>query len=243
MAFTVSSYNIREGGDGRLPLIAGVIRGRQPDVVALLEANSRANAEALAHDLGMHLAYGEANNLFAVAWLSRLPPQRVENHRLAVLSKTLLEVEVSWEGNPLHLFATHLASRHDASRPEEEVSAILDILRPHAGQPHLLAGDLNALRPGDSVGSPPVGVELRGEARPGAPRRAIGLLVDAGYTDCYRVLWEAPGYTYPSDTPWLRLDYIFASPRLAPRLVACDVLAGGGARRASDHLPLWAEFA
>jgi len=244
MAFTVLSYNIQEGGGGRLPLIVGVIRGQHPDAVALLEANSRANAEALAHDLGMHLAYGDANSAYAAAWLSRLPIQRIENHRLAVLAKTLLEVEVSWEGTPLRLFTTHLASRHDAARPEEEVSAILDILRPHAGQPYLLTGDLNALRPGDPVGTLTTGVELRGEARPGAPRRTIGLIVDAGYTDCYRVLHpEAPGYTYSSDAPWLRLDYIFASPRLATRLAACDVIGEGEARRASDHLPLWVEFA
>lgn len=244
MAFTVLSYNIQEGGGGRLPLIVGVIRGQHPDAVALLEANSRANAEALAHDLGMHLAYGDANSAYAAAWLSRLPIQRIENHRLAVLAKTLLEVEVSWEGAPLRLFATHLASRHDASRPEEEVPAILDVLRPHAHQPHLLTGDLNALRPGDPVGTPPMGVVLRGEARPGTPRRPIGLLVEAGYMDCYWMLHpEAPGYTYPSEAPWLRLDYIFASPRLAPRLAACDVIGGGEARRASDHLPLWAEFA
>ncbi len=243
MAFTVLSYNIQEGGEGRLPLIVGVIRKRRPDAVALLEANSRANAETLAHDLGMHLAYGEANSAYAVAWLSRRPIQRVANHRLAILAKTLLEVEVSWEGSPLRLFATHLASRHDASRPEAEMQAILDALRRHAGQPLLFAGDLNALRPGDPVGAPPTGVEPRGDARPGAPRRAIGFLVDAGYTDCYRVRQEAPGYTYPSGAPWLRLDYIFASPRLAPRLGVCDVLAGETARRASDHLPVWATFA
>lgn len=61
----------------------------------------------------------------------------------------------------------------------------------------------------------PPGVEKRGEARPGAERRAIRLLVDAGYVDCYRALHpEEAGYTYPSDAPWLRLDYIFSSPLL-----------------------------
>lgn len=98
MAFTMLSYNIEEGGEGRIPLIASVIRGRQPDAVALLEANSRANAEALARALGMHLAYGDANNAFAVAWLCRLPPRRIANHCLAILAKTLLEVEVPLSG-------------------------------------------------------------------------------------------------------------------------------------------------
>lgn len=143
MAFTILSYNIQEGGENRLPLIAGVIRDLNPDAVALLEANSRTNAEALASGLGMHLAYGEANSAFAVAWLSRLPIRRAENHRLPVLAKTLLDVDVVWEDRPLRLFAAHLGSRHDLPQPEEEVPVILDLLRLVAGQPHLLVGDFN----------------------------------------------------------------------------------------------------
>ena len=54
MALRLLSYNILAGGEDRLSLIAGVIQ-QHPDVVALLEARSRSNAEALAHQLGMHL--------------------------------------------------------------------------------------------------------------------------------------------------------------------------------------------
>jgi exodeoxyribonuclease-3 len=93
------------------------------------------------------------------------------------------------------------------------------------------------------VGAPPRGEKRRGDAADGAPREAIRTLLDAGYTDCYRALHpREPGYTYPSDAPWLRLDYAFASLALAPRLAACDLVAVGGAERASDHLPVWAEF-
>jgi exodeoxyribonuclease-3 len=243
MTLKVLSYNIREGGDNRLSTIASIIRQQQPDAVALLEATSRANALTLARDLRMQLAFGEANNGIHIAWLSRLPIQRTENHRLAALAKTLLEIEVAWEGAALHLFATHLASRWDGRRPVDEVPAILDVLRPLVGRPHLLVGDLNALRPGDPVGIPPRGEAKRGDALPGAPRRAIGLILDAGYVDCYRRLHpQAPGYTYPSDAPWLRLDYIFAAPRMAARLYACDIVMGENAERASDHFPVWAEF-
>src|SRR5437764_10810334 len=47
MAFCVLSYNIVEGGDGRLPLIADVIGRWRGDATALLEANSRFNPESL----------------------------------------------------------------------------------------------------------------------------------------------------------------------------------------------------
>jgi endonuclease/exonuclease/phosphatase (EEP) superfamily protein YafD len=69
----VLSYNIREGGNNRLPGIAAIIREQQPDAVALLEATSRANALALAQDLRVQLVFGEASNGIHVAWLSRLP--------------------------------------------------------------------------------------------------------------------------------------------------------------------------
>jgi endonuclease/exonuclease/phosphatase family metal-dependent hydrolase len=240
----ILSYNIREGGNDRLPGIAAIIRKQQPDAVALLEATSRANALTLAQDLQMQLVFGEANNGIHVAWLSRLPIQRERNHRLVALAKTLLEIEVAWAGAPLRLFATHLASRWDGRQPVDEVPAILDVLRPLAGQPHLLVGDLNALRPGDPVGTPPHGQVKRGDALPGVERRAIRLILDAGYVDCYRSLHrETPGYTYPSDAPWLRLDYILASPQMAARLWACDVVMGEEAEQASDHFPIWAEFA
>ncbi len=243
MTMKVLSYNIRMGGGGRLPEIATIVRRQRPDAVALLEATSRANAETLAGELGMHLAFGGASNEIHVAWLSRLPIRRRENHRRAALAKTLLEVEVAWERMPLRLFATHLASRHDVPLPEEEVPVILDVLYPIANEPHLLVGDLNALRPGDPVGPPPPGVTKWGDAADDAPRRAIQLLVEAGYVDCYRMLHpQEPGYTYPADAPWMRLDYVFASPQMAARLCACDLVAGEEARRASDHFPLWAEF-
>jgi endonuclease/exonuclease/phosphatase family metal-dependent hydrolase len=243
MTLRVLSYNIREGGNERLPGIAAILRKQQPDAVALLEATSRANALTLAQDLEMQLVFGEANNGIHVAWSSRLPIQRERNHRLAVLAKTLLEIEVAWAGAPLRLFATHLASRWDGRQPVDEVPAILDVLHPLAGHPYLLVGDLNALTPGDPVGTPRRGEEKRGDALPAAPRRAIGLILDAGYVDCYRSLHpETPGYTYPSDAPWLRLDYILASPQMAARLWACDVVIGEEAERASDHFPIWAEF-
>lgn len=243
MALKVLSYNIREGGEGRLALIAGVIRRQQPDAVALLEATSRAHTETLARDLGMELAFGEANNGVHVAWLSRLPIRRSANHRHTALAKTMVEIEVSWDGAVVRLFATHLASRHDACLPAEEVPAILDVLRPLAGRPHLLVGDLNAVHPGDHVGTPPPGEAKRGDAIDDAPRRAIGRILEAGYVDCYRRLHpRASGYTYPSITTWLRLDYLFASPQLAARLSACDIVKGAEARRASDHFAIWAAF-
>jgi endonuclease/exonuclease/phosphatase family metal-dependent hydrolase len=105
MTLRILSYTILAGGENRLPLIANVIQKQQPDVVALQEARSRSNAEALAHQLGMGFTFGEAHNTNKdhVVWLSRLPVIHTENHPLPILAKTLLEIEVLWKGMPLSL--------------------------------------------------------------------------------------------------------------------------------------------
>jgi endonuclease/exonuclease/phosphatase family metal-dependent hydrolase len=239
----VLTYNIWNGGEDRLEAIAAVLRGADPDAVALVEATSRANAEWLARSLGMELAFGEANLGFHVAWLSRLPIRRAHNHRPPLLAKTVLEIELETAGEVVRLFATHLASRHDPRPPNEEIPAVLAAMRRSGDSPHALVGDFNALAVGDPVGEPPPGVEPRGEAIEGVPRLAISPLLDAGYVDCFRALHsQEPGHTYLASAPWLRLDYVFASPALAGRLQACDVVRGEPAPHASDHLPVYAEF-
>lgn len=244
MALRVMSYNILLGGQDRLAGIARTIRGVGPDVVALIEANVRAHAEALAGELGMELAFGKANSDFHIAWLSRLPIRSTHNHRRPIFTKTLLEIVVEQEsGDEVALFATHLSAGAGEAEPRrvQEVEAILDVLRGVAGRPHLLVGDFNAMPPGESPGQPPEGEvgDVRGEA--------LVPLLSAGYVDCYRALhpWNhaAPGYTYTTDHPWLRLDYIFASPKMAPRLRACGIVTGADAATCSDHFPIWAEFA
>lgn len=245
MVLRILSYNIQEGGEGRLHDIANVIRQQCPDAVALLEAANRAHVETLAGMVDMQLVFGEGNNSEAhIAWLSRYPIARSRNHRDTRLAKTLLEIEVRAEVAGVRLFATHLGSRWDVPQPPDEVPVILQLLRSASGRPHALVGDFNALHPDDPVGQPPDGVQKRGEAVDGAPRQAIGMLLEGGYVDCYRALHpDTPGYTYPSEHPWLRLDYVFASPALARGLRACNVVQGATAAGASDHFPVRAEFA
>jgi len=244
----VLSYNILKGGEDRLPLLLGVLRAQSPDVVAIQEANDSGNVEVLARELGMALVYGEANTKYSVAWLSRLPILRAENHRRPVFRKTLLEIEVEWEGAALRLFAAHLKAKLACEEHRvEEVAAMLDILAPVRGQPHLVVGDFNTIAPGDVYtpgdAHPP---EVAERVRQGyaVPRLAIAPLLAAGYADCYRALHpERMGYTFATRLPVSRIDYIFASPEMAPRLCACEVVTEGGATTASDHFPLWADFA
>ena len=51
-----------------------------------------------------------------------------------------------------------------------------------------------------------------------------------------------PGWTLPSDNPHVRLDYVFVPQGDAERILACEVVRHSDAARASDHLPVVADF-
>ncbi len=235
MSLRIMSYNILFGGEDRISHITNVVREQHPDVLALLEANSEENVAALARELDMEYVFGEANSEFHVAWLSRLPLLRTENHRLPVLTRTLLEIELQWERRRVHLFAAHLQHGREEECEQkrvEEIHAILDVMSHVDNRPRLLVGDLNALHPTDYVG-----------AETPTPREAIPLFLAAGYIDCYRRKHPiAAGYTWKLPALSLRLDYMFASIEMALNLHSCDVISSEEAKIASDHLPIVAEF-
>jgi endonuclease/exonuclease/phosphatase family metal-dependent hydrolase len=229
----ILTYNIWDGGIGRLPLIEAVIRSQSPDVVALQEVTDRAAAEGLAARLGMRAVHGDANSRWAIAWLTSQPVKRAENYRLPELAKTLLEVEVQG----VRLFATHLVHGRnhaaDAARTRE-VEVILDVLA-HVSGPHVLVGDLNAVHPEDEVGMPPAEERLEHVSR-----RPLERLLEAGYVDCFRTLNPTErGWTYLAAHPWARLDYVLTKGVDA---LECRVVADAPAVDASDHLAVAAQL-
>ena len=204
------------------------MREQDADVVALEEANDRDAVERLGRTLSMHAYWGEANSVYAVAWLSRRAAQ-ARNHRLPVLDKTLFEIEVG----DVRLFATHFsAGRTLADEPHriEEMEAVLSV----AGDADVLVGDFNSVHPTDEVGDAPPEERLEHVSR-----RPIDLALERGFTDAYRALNHDRGWTYTTAHPWARLDYVFLAPRL--RVRGCRVVTA--AAGASDHFPVVAELA
>lgn len=247
MALRVMTYNILEGGGERMPYIRDVIRGQNPDAVAIQEANDRNLIESLARELEMRLVYGEANSAYNIAWLTTLPIRRGENHRLPELRKTLLEVEVEWEGQPLRLYNLHLrANPENESQRQDEIQAVLRVIGPASAEPRLIVGDFNSFGPQDHYMSdiqfPDEDIAFAERAYP-LPRLVIPAVLAAGYVDVYRALHaDDGGYTTKTPTPVVRIDYIFASPALAARAISCDRVEGALPIYASDHLPVRADF-
>ncbi|HET9110757.1 MAG TPA: endonuclease/exonuclease/phosphatase family protein [Ktedonobacterales bacterium] len=251
MSLRALTYNILIGGEERLPFIRDIIQSQTPDIVAIQEANSRENAEALARELGMTLNYGDANSDFHVALLTRLPIVRSVNHRPPEFEKSILEVETVWEGQPLRVITTHLkANVNQEAKRQVEVDMLLRLTGPAGGatgeELRLLLGDFNALSPVDHFVS---SIEVSDEDAAFAerayaePRTVIPRLLSAGYVDVFHQMRpEEPGYTTRTPSPVVRIDYIFASPAMARRAIHAERVESPLVILASDHMPVRADF-
>lgn len=158
----VVTYNILLGGARREEHITAVLRRLNADVIALQEVSNPEFAEQLARDLGMRLVVGSASDGTGIniAVLSRLGVRRWHNHthRGRMLRSHLETVLVTGSAAipELHLHSVHLAARFgERSKGEarrlRELDAVLGDIGDSNGTPRLIAGDFNALAPGDGV--------------------------------------------------------------------------------------------
>ena len=239
----VMSFNIHHGAgtDDRLdlPRIAEVIRQSNVDVVGLQEVDRHWSARSdfvdqatwLARELKMHVAYGANLNLDPL-----LPDQPRRQYGTAILSNTpilewdntllprfgnheqrgLLHTRINVRGVPVHIYNTHL-QHNDAAERLAQAQAIKQLIGA-PDDPVILLGDLNAT--------------------PDAPE--IRTLVE-DLVDVWVAAGAGNGYTYPTEDPRLRIDYVLQSADIVARSMA--VATSPLAELASDHLPVIAEVA
>lgn len=155
-AFTLMTYNIFLGGAGRMDAITSVVREVAPDLLGIQEADDEAAIARLAEAVGMDYVIGKANTIHHVAFLSRYPILRSQNHpHPGILRKTMLAAHIELpNGQPLTLFVIHLnatATYGGERRRVREMETILGSIKPWAQEPHLMFGDCNAVAPGDSL--------------------------------------------------------------------------------------------
>ena len=240
----VLSYNILHGGTGRAPRIAAVIRDAAPDLVLLQEAIDPAVVADLARETGMG-TWG-AHPRYSTAYLSRAP---VASHRwLTPRGARHPFLEVVLEDGVSRAFGLHLSawfSKWSERRRARELRLLLESIREHEHGFHFLAGDFNALAPGERLEAwrmprwiqAMIWVSGRDIARD-----TIQLMLDSGYVDAWRARHPAhPGHTFPTWDPHVRLDYVFLPSRYVERLSSVEILTGAtDAKEASDHYPLLA---
>jgi endonuclease/exonuclease/phosphatase family metal-dependent hydrolase len=250
------TYNIREGGVGRADEIADVIKSVAPDVVALQEATHPTEIERIATLAGF--PYWGSQRSYSTGFLSRVPVLEHGWRRPPRTRHALLEVALA-DGLP-RLFVLHLRawfSKWSEQQRARELRGLLDGIRAQLASEenrfafHLLAGDFNALAPGERFDSSSMPAWIRGMiwlSGRDIARSTIEMMRADGYVDAWRTLHadaEAePGYTFPVWHPHVRLDYVFTPAEFASRLTACEVRrTPDAARTASDHFPLLVEIA
>jgi endonuclease/exonuclease/phosphatase family metal-dependent hydrolase len=240
------SYNIRYGGLGREASLAAVIGAAKPDIVVLQEATSPHVVARLAA-LGAFAAWGSRPG-HSTGFLSRIPVTHHAWHHPRWSRHAFLEVAL--EGTESRVFGLHLSawfSKWSERRRAREIRALLDGIREHQHGFHLIAGDFNALAPGELLHSGRMPRWVRAMvwlSGRDIERDTIQLMLDEGYVDAWRTLHPGdPGHTFPTWDPHVRLDYVFTPQRYASRLQVCEVVGepAPAVRVASDHLPLLVE--
>ena len=238
LRFSVMTYNVHSciGNDGKnLPMrIAKIIAGMHPDIVALQELDvdlprtGRVDqAELIANELNMNFHFHPSlyihNGRYGNAVLSRYPLRPVKAGGLPSRRKEprrgALWVEVDIKGHAVQVINTHLGVTPSRRRTQSHTLLGPDWLgSENCNPPVILCGDMNAT-PGSYV-----------------------------YFNFSRTLTDAqvllpgrtrPRRTWPSISPFLRLDHVFVSKGIAIR--TCRVPRSMDAKMASDHLPLLVE--
>jgi exodeoxyribonuclease-3 len=238
------SYNIRFGGTGREERLADIIRQAHADIVVLQEATRPHVVERLANLT--QTPHWAAKNGHSVGFISRTPVKHYEWLYHPRIQRAVMAIDL--EGVRIygvHLRATH--SNYTERGRMREVNALLESLNGFGDGFHILTGDFNTLAPGELLDMRKLPIRYRLLARLLGGRvnyRAIQIMLDGGYVDCYRQLHSEPGFTFPAWDPHVRLDYVFALSQYASRVTACEVMTNiDEPALATDHLPLVAEIA
>jgi exodeoxyribonuclease-3 len=242
VSLRVLSYNIKYGGVGRDAALAAVIRAAAPDIVMLQEATDPRVVERLAAETGL-TAWGSRVG-HSTGFLSRLTIAGHAWHHPRAARHAFLEVELATPA--VRLFGVHLSawfSRWSERRRAREIRALIDGIREHQHGFHLIAGDFNALAPGERLEAARMPRWIQAMiwiSGRDIARETIQVMLDEHYADVWRRLHPGdPGYTFPVWDPHVRLDYVFTPERYADRVVACEVVrAPNEVATASDHFPV-----
>jgi len=237
VSLRILSYNIERGGKGREEKIAEIIRSAQPDLVLLQEAYDAAVVMTLGKACGMSTWASSPGQ--SVAFLSRTPVERHAWHRVWFARRAYLEVVL--QGGQGRVFGVHLSAIHSnvtEQRRSLEMRSLLRGLEPYKDQFHVVTGDFNTLAPGEKLDINKLPPRLRAFAWITGGRirwTTIQIMLNRGYVDAHRILHGTDsGYTFPTWSPHIRLDYAFVPSAFAKRMKGCEVIRSV----ASDHFPL-----
>jgi endonuclease/exonuclease/phosphatase family metal-dependent hydrolase len=233
-----ASFNIHHGVgvDGLLNLerIATVIQDTHPDVIGLQEVDVHFGERSdfvdqamwLADRLGLNVVFGAnldfdpltpgaPRRQYGTALLSRYQIREWRNTLLprpeGGEQRGLLEAVIKVRGVPVRAFNTHLQHNSQVERLAQ-IAAIRAIVA-QATESVVLVGDLNAT--------------------PESPEISA---ITEDLADAWAEAGVGDGFTYDSETPHARIDYVMTSSDIVARTAAVVT------SDASDHLPVVADL-
>jgi endonuclease/exonuclease/phosphatase family metal-dependent hydrolase len=226
MTYNIHSGFGRHGHD--LDRILAVIEAEQADVVALQEVDFALRrsgyvnqAQWLAERLSMHAIIGgtRRQGRYGNALLTRWATTFVMNHNLTVRphpGRACLEAHLTTPKGALRCYVTHLGLV-----PQERIAQVERLTREiiatnGSHEPALLMGDFNTVS-----------------------RSRVSRLLRRRFTDAFKIAGNGRAATFHARLRGVRVDYIYAAA-LTP--IAAHVVATRSSAKASDHLPLVADF-
>ncbi len=250
----VMSYNILFGGASpgldRTDLIVEQVNRLRPDVLGLCECwgfldDDGARGKAFCAATGMQGEFAAAPSGNHVGLLYREPWTATAARTVGnPMHHGLVRLRLSdGDGHQVMAVAAHLNSYSSLLRMTETQ---IVMSRTQPGEHTVVMGDFNTL-PLGFEGRLPVMALLDENLQPDT--QVCRYYAAAGFTDLlakmgctlptFPTSLEAKGYDYLGG---VRLDYIMASESLAPLCTGAWVVDNAEAQRASDHLPVVADF-
>jgi endonuclease/exonuclease/phosphatase family metal-dependent hydrolase len=236
----VLSYNIQHGRglDNVVDLrrIADVIIDSRADIVALQEVDMGVERSYRFDTMKILSGYTGLESIFyknihhqggeyGNGILSRFPFHSSRNYHFVIdgngEQRGLLQAEIVVGNQKIVLMNTHLDHRPDETHRLISVEQIIQTMYAYRGLPAIIAGDFNDL-----------------------PGSNMHMKMKECFHDVWELLGNGDGYTFRSDRPDRRIDYILFSNSLEKdntrklRPVSVEVLDS----QASDHLPILAVF-
>lgn len=252
MSLRVMTYNILNGGENREAFILEVIQEAGPDIVILQEVYTEKFLQFLSEALGMKYYFGAGNRQRKVALLSRLPVRSFTSyHPRFPIWRNFIDAEIEFELNKtIRVIGVHpianLGIVFEIWRLWE-ANYVLNHIQSFQNESCLLAGDFNAIAPGEKTKTEDMPRWLRWIIYLQGNRVyhfSIRRVLSSGFKDCFRSLNPFDeGYTLPPPNPNARLDYIFANAKMKTHLSKCWIVRQPeSVNLASDHYPVVAEF-
>jgi len=244
------TYNIFDGGAGRLDLIISVIKSQSPDILTINEANdfSADNGKIIkefSEKIGTpHYEIAPTEWGYDVAVFSKTP--FIEKEILMSGKRAAVSVVVDSEYGPIAVIGAHLNPGTEDVRLSE-IKTIIESQRKY--QNRVIMGDLNALSRQDGYSPERVrgfnSKQLQKFTDNGKPHFEVtDELLKSGYHDAAFHLKKNDVTTVPTPSNKddahtdLRLDYIFVSESLLGHVSDYEVIKNKVTDEGSDHYPV-----